>query len=129
MSTKNSMPIRIQLLSRNTKSRLSSESIRLSERSSGKRQMISATQAPASSAMYQTKYAPMLERANECTLAIIPDRVRNVPKIVMKNVRHSRLTFHTLNMPRRSWSITECKNGVPARSGMNAAFSTGSQAQ
>ena len=28
-----------------------------------------------------------------------PERVRNVPKIVMKNVRQMRKTFHTFSMP------------------------------
>ena len=38
----------------------------------------------------------MLLCANECTLAIAPERVRNVPKIVMKNVMLMSATFHTL---------------------------------
>ena len=58
-----------------------------------------------------------------------PERVRNVPKIVMKNVRQIRKTFQTFSMPRRSWIITECVNAASVRSGMNAAFSTGSHAQ
>ena len=58
-----------------------------------------------------------------------PERVRNVPKIVMKNVRQMRKTFHTLSIPRRSWIMTECTNAASVKSGMIAAFSTGSQAQ
>ena len=52
--------------------------------------------------MYQTKYCPMSERAKECTLAISPDRVKNVPKIVRKNVRAKRKTFQTFIICRRS---------------------------
>ncbi len=72
---------------------------------------------------------PIDDCANECTLAIAPDRVRNVPKIVMKNVTQMSTTFHTLRRPRRSWIITECTNALMVRKGMNAAFSTGSHAQ
>ena len=59
----------------------------------------------------------------------MPERVRNVPKIVRKNVSQTRKTFHTFRMPRRSWIITECTYALAVRNGMNAAFSTGSQAQ
>ena len=59
--------------------------------------------------MYQTKYWPMSDRAKEWTLAISPDRVRKVPKIVRKNVSARRKTFHTLIMCRRSWIRTECR--------------------
>jgi hypothetical protein len=38
--------------------------------------------------MNHTKYSPMSLCANACTLAMSPERVRNVPKMVMKNVRH-----------------------------------------
>ena len=50
---------------------------------------------------------PMPDWANECTLAMRPERVRNVPKMVRKNVMQMRKTFHTLNMPRRSWIMIE----------------------
>ena len=58
-----------------------------------------------------------------------PERVRNVPKIVMKNVRQMRNTFHTFSIPRRSWIITECTKAASVNNGMMAAFSTGSHAQ
>ena len=50
----------------------------------------------------------MADWANECTLEIIPERVKNVPKIVRKNVRQMRKTFHIFKRPRRSWIMTEC---------------------
>ena len=37
--------------------------------------------------------------------------------------------FQTFSMPRRSWTITECRKAVATSQGMKAAFSTGSQAQ
>jgi hypothetical protein len=83
----------------------------------------------ARSARNHTKYVPMLDWAKECTLAMAPDRVRNVPKMVRKKVTQMSATFHTLSRPRRSWIITEWTYALAVMSGMNAAFSTGSQAQ
>ena len=40
-----------------------------------------------------------------------------------------RKTFHTFSIPRRSWIIIECTYALAVSHGMNAAFSTGSQAQ
>ena len=37
-----------------------------------------------------------------------PERVRNVPKIVKKNVKQIKNTFQTLSMLRRSWIMVEC---------------------
>ncbi|MCZ7685764.1 MAG: hypothetical protein M5U28_46095 [Sandaracinaceae bacterium] len=51
----------------------------------------------------------MSERANECTLAMSPERVRNVPKMVRTKVADRRKTFQTFRIPRRSWIITECR--------------------
>ena len=64
-----------------------------------------------------------------CTERSTPDRVRNVPRIVSENVAHSSDRFQTRSMPRRSWTITECRNAVPVSQGRNEAFSTGSHAQ
>ena len=38
-------------------------------------------------------------------------------------------TFQTFSIPRRSWIIAECRKAVPVSQGINAAFSTPSQAQ
>ena len=51
---------------------------------------------------------PMPDWAKECTLAMRPERVRKVPKIVRKNVAQMRKTFQTFIMPRRSWIMIEC---------------------
>ena len=53
----------------------------------------------------------------------------NVPKIVRKNVRMTSDTFQARSMPRRSCTITECRNAVAVNHGSRPAFSTGSHAQ
>ena len=53
----------------------------------------------------------------------------NVPKIVRKKVTITSVTFQTRSMPRRSWTITECRNAVAVNHGSRPAFSTGSQPQ
>src|SRR4051812_22349531 len=67
--------------------------------------------------------------ANEWIDEINPERVRNVPNIVRKNVARIRQTFQTFSDPRRSWIMVECRNAVMVNHGMHAAFSTGSHAQ
>ena len=49
---------------------------------------------------------------NACTDCTTPERVMNVPKIVRKNVTMTSETFQTFSMPRRSCTITECRNAV-----------------
>ncbi len=58
--------------------------------------------------MKPTNQMPMPDWAKECTLAMRPERVSQVPKMVRKNVAQMRNTFHTFSMPRRSWIIVEC---------------------
>ena len=53
----------------------------------------------------------------------------NVPKMVRKNVVMTSVTFHTRSMPRRSCTMTECRNAVAVNQGRSAAFSTGSHIQ
>ncbi len=66
---------------------------------------------------------------NACTDCTTPERVMKVPKIVRKKVRITSETFHTLSMPRRSCTITECRKAVAVSHGSRPAFSTGSQPQ
>ncbi len=66
---------------------------------------------------------------NACTDCTTPERVMKVPKIVRKKVTITRDTFHTFSMPRRSCTITECRNAVAVSHGRRPAFSTGSQPQ
>ncbi len=51
----------------------------------------------------------MPDSLKACTLSSTPERVRNVPRMVRENVAHSSDRFHTRNMPRRSWTMTECR--------------------
>src|ERR1019366_162107 len=71
----------------------------------------------------------MVPVVNACTEDTIPDRVRNVPRIVSRNVPTTRLRFQSRSIPRRSCTITECRNAVAVSQGRNDAFSTGSHAQ
>src|SRR5688572_10760264 len=59
----------------------------------------------------------------------MPERVRNVPRIVSTNVAMHRLSVHRRSMLRRSCTITEWMYAVAVSHGRNDAFSTGSQAQ
>src|ERR1700746_4209491 len=76
-----------------------------------------------------TNHAPMLDRAKACTELTTPLRVRNVPRMHIKNVMNTNQTFQTFIMPRFSCIITECRNAVPVSHGRKDAFSTGSQPQ
>ena len=58
-----------------------------------------------------------------------PLRVKNVPKMHKVYVRRMSDMFHTLSMFFLSWIMVEWIKAVPASQGINAAFSTGSQAQ
>ena len=71
----------------------------------------------------------MSDWVNECTDAIAPDRVMNVPKIDSRKVPIISDTFHRLSIPRFSWIITEWRNAVSVSHDSSGAFSTGSQAQ
>src|SRR5688572_13477449 len=73
--------------------------------------------------------SPICDVANECTLAITPLRVMNVPRIASRNVAATRVTFHLRSIPRFSWIITEWRNAVWVSHGNSDEFSTGSHAQ
>ena len=64
-----------------------------------------------------------------CTDCTMPDRVMKVPKMVRKNVMITSDTFQTLSIPRRSWTMTECRKADAVNHGSSPAFSTGSQPQ
>ena len=51
----------------------------------------------------------MADSEKACTESSTPDRVRKVPRIVSENVATSRDRFQTRSIPRRSWTITECR--------------------
>src|SRR5437868_8297032 len=71
----------------------------------------------------------MSDCVNECTDAITPDRVMNVPNIDSRNVPIISDTFQRLSMPRFSWIITECRNAVSVTHESSGAFSTASHPQ
>ena len=79
--------------------------------------------------MKARKNGPRVDSPKAWTDAMIPERVRNVPNRHRLKVRITSTMFQTFSMPRRSWTITECRKAVATSQGMNAAFSTGSQAQ
>jgi hypothetical protein len=85
---------------------------------------------PASTSSRKPRYiGPTADVAKVCTDSSTLPRVRKVPKVASANAPTARPRFHTLSMPRRSWSITECRKAVAISHGSSAAFSTGSQAQ
>jgi hypothetical protein len=75
------------------------------------------------------KNAPTGPEENAWIDEMIPERVRKVPKIVRLKATMIKERFHTLSMRRRSCTWIECRKAVAGSQGMNAAFSTGSQAQ
>ena len=74
-------------------------------------------------------HASVRSSPNACTDCTTPDRVMKVPKMVRKKVTITSVTFQTRSMPRRSCTITECRNAVAVNHGSRPAFSTGSQPQ
>ena len=78
--------------------------------------------------MKARNHGPIELCVNEWIELTTPERVRNVPKSDSENARITSRTFHTRNIPRFSWIITEWRNAVAASHGMSAAFSTGSHA-
>ena len=75
------------------------------------------------------KKYPTLDWVKLCTLAITPERVMKVPKMLSRNEAMMRPTFQRLSIPRFSWIITEWRNALMVSHGSRLAFSTGSQAQ
>ena len=45
------------------------------------------------------------------------------------NAAQIRLTFQTFSIPRRSWTMIECRKAVVISQGIRAAFSTASHPQ
>ena len=89
---------------------------------------MSAREPIAITQMKPRNHPPSGLWVNEWIELTTPDRVRKVPKSARQKASVTRSTFHTFNMPRFSWIITECRNAVAASHGISAAFSTGSHA-
>src|SRR4029450_2112072 len=95
-STKNAENSKIQLLTRNAASRDTHESRSLRAFSSGRRQMTSPKLTARMTTMKAVNnHASTGSEPNACTDSTMPDRVRNVPKIVWKNVTMTRTTLQT----------------------------------
>ena len=101
------MPTRSQLLTTKAASRLSTDSICPRLLSCGRRQTMRAAVTAMTSPMKYTKKIPISLCAKAWTLEMRPARVRNVPKIVSRNVIEMSTTFQILSIPRRSWTIVE----------------------
>ena len=93
------------------------------------RQAIRARVASVMSATKPSSNGPTEPSVNACTESRTPERVRNVPNRVSRNVPTMRDRFHVFSIPRRSCTIDECRNAVATSHGRKDAFSTGSQAQ
>src|SRR5882757_594273 len=77
----------------------------------------------------QANQVPIDDCAKAWTEAMMPLRVRNVPRIASQNEAKTSHIFQTFSMPRFSCIMTECRNAVPTSQGMSDAFSTGSHPQ
>ncbi len=128
-STTNAKPANSRLLTRNADSRETGESIRPGDRRRSPRQKMSAMLVAATTPRNTSSHGPMSDTVNECTEFRTPLRVRKVARIVKQKVDRTRDRFQTRSIPRRSCTITECKNAVAVSHGSKAAFSTGSHAQ
>ena len=103
--------------------------MRRSERSASSRVTISATD-PASTTMIAPRNQPPTVDAPKAWIeSSTPERTRNVPSRASVKVVTISETFQTFSMPRRSCTITECRNAVPTSHGISDAFSTGSHPQ
>ena len=128
-STMNVTTSSTTLFPRNTLSRESAESNEPSARSVCRRSAMSPN-PPSSTSVRNPRYiGPTADWANVWTEDRMLPRVRNVPNVVSANAPTISERFQTFSMPRRSWTITECRNAVAISHGSSATFSTGSHAQ
>src|SRR5688572_15456744 len=128
-STENAIPTRSRLLNRDADSRLTIDASSTSAPSSGHR-VERRVKAQTPRAIREPRdHHPTGDWGEVCTLAVTPDRVRKVPKIVSRKVTMTRVRFHRFSIPRFSWIITEWRKAVIVSHGRKLAFSTGSQAQ
>src|ERR1017187_3454884 len=101
-NTANTSASKIQLLKRKPLSRETIESSLFSLFKWSRRRKSKVTDKNRMMARKTAKNGPMLDCAKACTEETIPLRVRNVPKMLRKNVRITSETFHTFSIPRFS---------------------------
>jgi hypothetical protein len=116
-------------LTRKIDSRENSESIFFSARRSSRRETIRAVEPSTTHAIRIRIGGPTVEAPKAWIESRIPDRTMNVPSSASEHVATISDAFHTFRIPRRSWTMIECRNAVPSSHGISDAFSTGSQAQ
>jgi hypothetical protein len=98
-----------RLLARNAPSRDIGESMAPGARSRSPRHPISPTPAATTTAKKPRTAGPMGDSVKEWTESRIPERVRKVPRMVRLKVATSKERFQTRSIPRRSWTVTECR--------------------
>ena len=118
-----------RLLAKKAPVRDTGESMEPPTRMSSPRHAMRPTVVATTRAKNPRSIGPMPDSVKECTESSTPDLVMKVPRMVRANVALSRDRFQTRSIPRRSWTMTECRNAVPVSHGRNEAFSTGSHAQ
>ena len=118
-----------EVVGRNAASRESSEGRRCSERSRSRREITSPVDAAIIAAISATNGTPSVDAPKAWIESRIPERTRNVPSTARMPIASASEMFHTFSIPRRSWTMIECRNAVPVSHGISEAFSTGSQAQ
>ena len=122
-------PSSSRLLMRKIDSREASDSIRRSDLRSGRRETISAAEPAITTAIRPSSGVPTVDAPKAWIDSRMPERTRKVPSSARLNVATISDTFQTFSIPRFSWTITECRNAVPASHGISEAFSTGSHPQ
>ena len=122
-------PTRRRLLTRKIASRENKESIFFSDRRSSSREMIRAAEPRTTHAIRTRIGGPTLEAPKAWIESRIPDRTMNVPSSANEHVATISDAFQTFSIPRRSWTMIECRKAVPSSHGISDAFSTGSHAQ
>ena len=127
--TEKATPTSRRLLKRNAASRLSIDSSCTSALSEGQRVYSRVKASTPLIARKARKKYPTLDWVKLCTLAITPERVMKVPKMLRRKVPMMSPRFQRLSIPRFSWIMTEWRNAVMVSQGSRLAFSTGSQAQ
>ena len=100
-----------------------------SDLSSDRRDTITAAEKITARSRKTVNQGMKVLSENAWTEVAIPERVRNVPKIVSKKVTATRMAVQAKNICRLRSMTTEWTRAVAVSHGIREAFSTGSQAQ
>src|SRR5688500_15867623 len=113
----NSADTSTMLLSKKADSRLTMESSSGCSFSKAAQQACRPNEQSRKNATSARKHPPTGPEENAWLDEMIPERVRNVAKIVRLKATMISDRFHTLSMRRRSCTCTECKNAVAGSHG------------